>query len=112
MTTKATEEILAAPLPALIRDLGLAVASANKELSSQEGDVVYAIDSAAIDLNVAVSISRTTDTSIGGSLGIQAFSVNASYASSYNFDETASSRITLHLRARPTNTAPSITGAT
>jgi len=99
--TKASEELLAAPLPELIRDLGLAVANANKALKQAESDIVYSIPSAEIEVNVAISISKTDDVSVGGSLGLSAFSVNASYKSTYGFKEEASSKIKICVQAKP-----------
>ncbi len=104
--TKASEELLAAPLPELIRDLGLAVAAANKELKKADSDVVYSIMSGEIEINVAISISKTDDVSVGGSLGLSAFSINASYKSTYGFKEEASSRIKICLQAKPKEAAP------
>ena len=99
LPTKASEELLAAPLPQLIRDLGLAVADANKALKSAQSDVVYSIPAAEIELNVAISISKSSDVSAGGSLGLSAFSVNAAYKSTFGFKEDASSKIKISLQA-------------
>jgi len=85
----------------MIRDLGLAVAEANRQLHQTDSDIWYAISSAEIEVKVAISVSKTTDTEIGGSLGIQAFSVNASYKSTFGFSEEASSTIKLSLQALP-----------
>ena len=98
---RASEELLAAPLPDLIRDLGLAVADANAALKEGESDIVYEIPHAEIEVNVAISVSKTADTSVGGGLKLHAFNVNASYASSFGFKEEASSRIKLQIRAQP-----------
>ena len=105
--TRASEELLAAPLPALIRDLGLAVADANKALSEGQTDIVYQIPSAEIEVNVAISISKTTNTEVGASLGIHAFSLNASYKSTFGFKEEASSRIKILIQARTADKADS-----
>ena len=102
MTTNASEELLKAPLPDLIRDLGLAVAGANMKLAEVEGaDLIYTINEAEIEINVAISIAKesTTSASLGGNLS--AFSVNASYARTFGFKEEASSRIKLTLAAKP-----------
>jgi hypothetical protein len=97
----ASEELLAAPLPTLIKNLGLAVAEANKELRAGTGDMRFTIPSAEIELKVAISIA--TETQAGGTLGgtISVFSVNASYSKTYNFKEDASSSIKLTLAAVP-----------
>ena len=101
MTTRASEELLAAPLPDLIRDLGLAVATANMKLAEVEGtDLVYTINEAEIEINVAISIEKETTASAGLGGNISAFSVNASYARTFGFKEEASSRIKLSLAAK------------
>ncbi len=105
--TKASEELLAAPLPELIRDLGLAVATANKAMmegAAKDSNVVYTIPSGEIEVNVAISISKSDDVTVGGSLGLSAFSVNASYKSTYGFKEEASSRIKIVVQAKPQET--------
>jgi len=103
---RASEELLAAPLPDLIRDLGLAVAYANGKLREQTmgadgAPLMYTIDSAEIELKVSISMATGSDigASVGGSL--YGFSVNASYARTYNFKEEASSSIKLRIAAKP-----------
>jgi hypothetical protein len=103
--TKASEELLAAPLPELILGLGMAVAKANQEMAKGTGQgpsLVYSIPSAEIEINVAISIEKSDDLSVSGGLNLSAFSVNASYKSTYGFKEEASSRIKLVLQAKPT----------
>lgn len=95
---KASEELLAAPLPEMIKDLGLAVAAANKALKEAESDIKYTIPEAEVELKVAISITK--EQSIGAGLSVSM--VNASYASTYGFSEEASSRISLRLQAVPT----------
>ena len=98
----ASEELLAAPLPDLIHDLGVAVADANVQLSKAENEnLVYTIDKAEIELKVAISISKEskTDFSAGGTISV--FNVNASYARTYGYKEEASSLIKLSLAAKP-----------
>ena len=99
---RASEELLAAPLPDLIRQLGLAVADANAELGKGSSGIVYSIPEAQIEVKVAISISRTTELGVEGGFELYAFSVNASYKNSYTYSEEASSRIQLTLRAMPT----------
>ena len=100
---KASEALVAMPLPDMIKGLGLAVAEANKELSAQDagGGNVMTIHSAVIEINVAISVSSAEEVKAGGSLGFHAFSVNASYARSFNFKEEASSKIRLELSVKP-----------
>jgi hypothetical protein len=98
---RASEELLAAPLPDLVRGLGLAVADANKALSETGTDVRYTIPEAEVELKVALSISKATGAEVGGGVALHAFSVNASYTSTYSFSEQASSSIRLVLRAMP-----------
>ena len=109
-TTKASEELLAAPLPDLIQGLGVAVANANKELAAIENrDLVYTINKAEIELSVAISIDSKTETSVKGGLAISVFNVNASYARTYGYKEEASSKISLTLEAKPRATEPKTT---
>ncbi len=102
MTTKASEELLAAPLPDLIRDLGLAVATANQALSqSGSNSLIYTIPSAEIEVNIAISINKGTTAEVKAGANISAFSVNASYARTYGYKEEASSRLKITLAAKP-----------
>lgn len=108
--TKVTEELAAAPLAEFIRDLGVAVAEANNALGSGPGasaNLIYTINSAEIEVNVAISMEKTTTTEVGGSLKLSAFSVNASYKSTFGFKEEASSKIKIILQARPRPESPS-----
>lgn len=105
--TRASEELLAAPLPDLVRDLGLAVAAANDAMAKVAGpSTVYCIPSAEIEISVAISISKDTTTELGGGFNLNAFSVNASYKSTFGFKEEASSRIRLTLEAKPAPPPP------
>ena len=97
----ASEELLAAPLPELIKNLGIAVATANKELRSASDDMRYTIPSAEIELKVAINMETTTEGKIEGGAKISVFSVNASYSKTYGFKEEASSVIKLTLSAVP-----------
>ena len=102
MTTKASEELLAAPLPDLIRDLGLAVATANQALSqSGSNALIYTIPNAEIEVNIAISINKETTAGAKAGANISAFSVNASYARTYGYKEEASSRLKITLAAKP-----------
>lgn len=106
-TTHASEELLAAPLPELIHELGLAVAGANQELKKAPGtELLYTIDKAEIELNVAISISKETKGSIAAGGTISVFNVNASYARTYGYKEEASSRIQLSLACKPRSEPP------
>lgn len=98
---RASEELLAAPLPDLVKGLGLAVADANEALSKAGTDVRYTIPEAEVELKVALSISKSTETGVAGGVALHAFSVNAAYTSTYSFSEQASSSIRLVLRAMP-----------
>jgi hypothetical protein len=100
-TSQITEELLGAPLPEMIRDLGLAVAEANKALMAVDTGVEYTIDSAEIEVMVALSLNKTSNTSVSGGASISAVNVNASYARTFGFKEEASSRIKVTLAARP-----------
>jgi hypothetical protein len=97
----ASEELLAAPLPELIKNLGIAVATANKELRSAAEDMRYTIPSAEIELRVAINVETSTSGKIEGGGKISVFAVNASYAKTYGFKEEASSVIKLTLAAVP-----------
>lgn len=100
----ASEELLNAPLPELIENLGLAIGNANEALAKQ--DIAYHIQEGTIDLNVAINISKGTE--VGGEAGLKlsAFSVNASYSKTYNFKEEASSRIQLKFATVPKSQQP------
>ncbi|MGE3510593.1 MAG: trypco2 family protein [Vicinamibacterales bacterium] len=98
----ASEELLAAPLPELIKNLGLAVATANKELRSADPDMRFTVNTAEIELRVAISVETSSSGKIEGGGKISVFSVNASYAKTYGFKEEASSVIKLTLAAVPT----------
>jgi len=101
-TTHPTEELLAAPLPELIRDLGLAVAGANKAMSEiKDPPMMFTVDKAEIEISVAISIEKSSKGEIKAGGNISAFSVNASYAKTYGFKEEASSRIKITLAAVP-----------
>lgn len=97
----ASEELLAAPLPALLQNLGVAVATANKELRAADGDMRFTIPSAEIELKVAINVEVGTEGKISGGGAISVFNVNASYSKTYNFKEEASSVIKLTLAAVP-----------
>lgn len=108
---RATEALKAAPIPELITNLGLAVASANKALLDSGAEepptkTVFAINQAEIEIKVAISMSsrREVGASIGASL--YAFSVNAAYSKTYSYNESASSSIKLTLSAIPRRTPP------
>ena len=102
----ASEELLAAPLPELIKNLGLAVATANKELRSADDDMRYTIPSAEIELKVTINVETSTSGKIEGGAKISVLSVTASYAKTYGFKEEASSVIKLTLAAVPVAPAP------
>ncbi len=98
---KASEALVAMPLPEMIKGLGFAVAAANRELSAQDAGNghVLTVHSAVIEINVAISVNTAEEFKVGGSLGINVF--NASYAKSFNFKEEASSKIRLELSVKP-----------
>lgn len=100
------DHLVAANLPDVIKNLGLAVAKANHEMSKSadpDAKTVYAIEQAEIELAVTFSFSR--DQQIGGQIGgsVFAFAVNASYKATFGFREEASSKIKLVLSAKPVN---------
>ena len=97
------EELLPKPLAEFIRDLGLAVAAANKALSEATPDApqVYVINSADIEVAVAIAVQKTTEAGGEVKLGLGAFSLNASYKSTFGFKEEASSKIKISLATRP-----------
>lgn len=102
MKTSASEELLAAPLPELIRDLGLAVAVANKELAANpDNDLIYTIPNAEIEVNIAISINKESKGEVAAGATISVFSVNASYARTYGYKEEASSKLKITLAAKP-----------
>jgi len=99
--SEVSEALVAKPLPEMIRNLGLAVAEANRALRAAEADMAYAINEAEIELRVAITLSRGSEWKLGAGGSISAFSVNASYARTYGFREEAASRIRLVLQAVP-----------
>lgn len=103
MANKAAEALAPVELGKMIESLGLAVANANKALMEANPDLpsVMVINSAQIDLKVAISMEQTTQADVKGGVSIKAFNVNASYARTYAFKEEASSQITIRLEARP-----------
>lgn len=103
MANKAAEALAPVELGKMIESLGLAVASANKALLDANPDLpsTMVINSAQIDLKVAISMETSTTTDAKAGLSVKAFNVNASYARTYAFKEEASSQITIQLAARP-----------
>ena len=104
--TRPSEELLSAPLPDLVRNLGLAVAEANNALAKGGSGVIYTIPEAQIEVKYAISLSSGTEVGVDGGLKLHVFSVNASYKSTYSYTEEASSRIVLTLRAMPPSATP------
>lgn len=104
---KVGEGLLAAPLGDMISSIGLAVAEANRKIgATPTGDpandpVMLTISEAEIEINIAISMEQKTDTGAGLTLGVNAFSVNATYAKTFGFKEEASSRICVKLKAVP-----------
>lgn len=99
--TRPSEELVAAPLPELIRDLGHAIAEANDALHRADSDVVFTIPEAEVEVSVAISVTKSDEIEASGGLNLHAFSVNASYKNTYSFSEQASSRILVRLQAVP-----------
>jgi hypothetical protein len=97
----ASEELLAAPLPELIKNLGIAVAQANKEVRKADDEMRYTIQSAEIELKVTINVETSSEGKIDGGAKISVFNVNASYSKTYGFKEEASSTIKLTLAAVP-----------
>ena len=103
MPSEATEALAPQSLPEMIKNLGLGVAAANKALrEANPGEpFMMTINRAAIDLKVAVSVQKATEEQIKAGLALKVFSVNASYARTYNFKEEASSQISVELAVVP-----------
>lgn len=99
--TRPSEELVAAPLPDLILDLGKAVARANAELHKDDSEMRFTIPEAEIEVSVAISATRSTEVGVSGGLQLHAFNVNASYKNTYSFNEEASSHIRIVLKAVP-----------
>lgn len=102
----AVEELVAAPLPDMIKNLALGVAEGNEQLGKADQQILFCIDKAEIELNIAISIAKTEDFSVGGGANINVFNVNASYKSTYGFKEDASSKIKIYLSAKPKGATP------
>ena len=103
MPSEATEALAPQSLPEMIKNLGLGVAAANKELRAvdPEQPFMMTINRASIDLKVAVSVQRATEEEVKAGLALKVFSINASYARTYNFKEEAASQITVELAVTP-----------
>ncbi len=102
MASEASEALVAKPLPQLLEGLGMAVANANKALIANQGDESrMVINSAEIELAIAVNLAKGSEFQASAGGGIYGFSVNASYARTYNFSEEASSRIKLQVAVTP-----------
>jgi hypothetical protein len=103
MPSEATEALAPQSLPEMIKNLGLGVAAANKELraADPEQPFMMTINRASIDLKVAVSVERATEEQVKAGLALKVFSINASYARTYNFKEEAASQITVELAVTP-----------
>lgn len=101
----ANEALMAMPLPAMLAELGKAVASANTELAKVPGpdQTRMRVTEATIELNIAIAVDSSKKIEAGGELKLQAFSVNASYARTFSFKEEASSKITMKLVIAPGN---------
>jgi hypothetical protein len=99
----ASEALLAMPLPEMLGSLGRAVASANMELSKVPGPngAVMSVTEATVDLAIAISMNTSSKVDVSGGLALKAFNVNASYARTFGFQETASSRISLKFAITP-----------
>lgn len=97
----ASQELLATPLPDLVKNLGLAVAEANRALRNGDEEMRYTIPSATVKLKVAISIDSSEELQAGGGAKIGVVTVNASYAKTFGFKEEASSEIELTLAAVP-----------
>lgn len=100
---RASEELIAVPLPQFIRDLGLAVAEANKALAAAgEGDgaQVFCINGAEIEVSVAITIQREQQVGAEVKFGLGAFSMNATYKNTFAFKEEAASKIKVSLSTK------------
>lgn len=98
-----TEELLSAPIPKLITGLGMAIVEAQKAMSAIPNgpDYEFVIPEATVEVNVAISVNKSSDLTVGGGLTLSAFTVNASYKSTYGFKEEASSKIIVKFMAKP-----------
>jgi hypothetical protein len=103
MPSQASEALAPQSLPEMIKNLGLAVAVANKDLRAATPDEPFmmTINRATIDLKVAISVQEATTQQAALGLSLKAFSINASYARTYSFKEEASSQITVELAVTP-----------
>ncbi len=103
---RSTEALQSASIPELIKNLGLAVAEANRDLlktdaEAQQTQTVFAISQAEIEVKVAISMGKETKKALAAGAALYAFSVNAAYSKTYSYDETASSTIKLTMAAIP-----------
>lgn len=95
-------EALTVPLTDMIRDIGLAVADANKALAEgHEAGVIYTIPDAEVEVSLAMSSTKARSLEVGGGGTVYAVALNASYTNSFGFSESAASKVRLTLRAVP-----------
>lgn len=106
MAEKISEALVAQPLPEMIQNLAMAVVEANAAVKKSADDTEVAIHTAEIEIQVALSLARGSEWEVGGGGSIYGFSLNASYARTYNFKEEASSRIKIVMSATPRKSEP------
>lgn len=105
-----SEQLIAAPLPELIKNLGLAVASANAELAKQNSDVVFTIPRAEVEVRMALSMKKETSAGVSAGGNLIGFAVNASYINTFGYSAEGSSTVKIELAAKPRPQAPTGSG--
>lgn len=106
MSSKGYETLVNLPLGDLIKGIGMGVADANSKLASidagEQQRVV--IPSAKAKVKIAISSTTKRETGVNGGLELSAFSLNATYKSSYSFTDEASSEIEVEFKLLPVAT--------
>jgi hypothetical protein len=110
MTNKLTvgDELKDAELGALLKSLGIAVASTNAEVAKagDENQPRMVINKGSIKLNLALNIKETREIGGAAGLAIGAFNVNASYKSVYGYDQSGSCEIVVEFAMVPLPATP------
>ena len=102
MADEMSEALVAKPLPEMIQNLAMAVVEANAAVrENATTETVTTIHSAEIELSIAITMERGNKWQVGAGGSISGFSLNASYARTFNFKEEAASKIKIQMSVVP-----------
>lgn len=103
MSSNGYEALVNLPVGKLIKDIGMGVAHANKELAAVDAGDDQRMSIPQASAKVKIAFSSTKETEAGGEAGLSlsAFTVNATYKSSYSFSDEASSEIEVQFKLLP-----------